>query len=74
MYGGLILFAAFLLYDTQRVVKLAENYPPPSDRRDLYQSRANYGQFEMYQPTPSFDPINAYVMVTFCTNTNCLYF
>ncbi len=27
VYGGLILFSLFLLYDTQRVVKLAEMYP-----------------------------------------------
>jgi FtsH-binding integral membrane protein len=29
MYGGLVLFGGFLLYDTQRVIKLAENHPPP---------------------------------------------
>lgn len=28
IYGGLVLFSAFLLYDTQRVVKMAEHYPP----------------------------------------------
>ncbi|ALC45321.1 CG1287 [Drosophila busckii] len=27
LYGGLILFSGFLLYDTQRVVKAAESYP-----------------------------------------------
>ncbi|GFT22009.1 growth hormone-inducible transmembrane protein [Nephila pilipes] len=27
MYGGLVLFGAFLLYDTQRIVHSAENYP-----------------------------------------------
>ncbi|KRX24683.1 Growth hormone-inducible transmembrane protein [Trichinella nelsoni] len=26
-YGGLVLFSGFLLYDTQRVVKMAEHYP-----------------------------------------------
>ncbi|KRZ07882.1 Growth hormone-inducible transmembrane protein, partial [Trichinella zimbabwensis] len=26
-YGGLVLFSGFLLYDTQRVVKIAEHYP-----------------------------------------------
>lgn len=60
MYGGLILFAAFLLYDTQRVVKLAENYPPPAAAQNQF-SRQSYGQFEMYESTPAFDPINAYV-------------
>ncbi|EEC04065.1 growth hormone inducible transmembrane protein, putative [Ixodes scapularis] len=28
MYGGLVLFGGFLLYDTQRIVKMAEVYPP----------------------------------------------
>lgn len=27
MYGGLILFSALLLYDTQRIVRIAETYP-----------------------------------------------
>lgn len=27
LYGGLLLFSGFLLYDTQRVVRLAEIYP-----------------------------------------------
>lgn len=30
LYGGLILFSAFLLHDTQRVVKAAEHYPEHS--------------------------------------------
>lgn len=27
VYGGLLLISAFLLYDTQKVVRSAENYP-----------------------------------------------
>lgn len=30
VYGGLVLFSAFLLYDTQKIMKRAETHPPYS--------------------------------------------
>jgi len=27
IYGGLVLFSAFLLYDTQKIIHRAENHP-----------------------------------------------
>jgi len=45
VYGGLVLFSAFLLYNTQRTIKRAETYPPPSP--------FNYTTIKPY------DPVNA---------------
>uniref|UniRef100_A0A8R1HNY3 Growth hormone-inducible transmembrane protein n=1 Tax=Caenorhabditis japonica TaxID=281687 RepID=A0A8R1HNY3_CAEJA len=50
IYGGLILFSAFLLYDTQRLVHRAENHPHPSQFYGATQIR-------------SFDPINAQMSI-----------
>lgn len=33
VYGGLVLFGAFLLYDTQKIIHAAENHPAYSARR-----------------------------------------
>ncbi|KAK6748569.1 hypothetical protein RB195_001286 [Necator americanus] len=51
LYGGLILFSAFLLHDTQRVVKHAQIYP----QRD----HMMYGMPEVR----SYDPINAQLSI-----------
>ncbi|KJH48890.1 hypothetical protein DICVIV_04965 [Dictyocaulus viviparus] len=50
LYGGLILFSAFLLHDTQRVVKHAQMYP---------QQTRMYGAPQIR----SFDPINAQLSI-----------
>jgi len=33
LYGGLVIFSGFLLYDTQRIVRAAETHSPYSSRR-----------------------------------------
>lgn len=48
LYGGLLLFSGFLLYDTQLVVKRAENTPAPNP----YQNPLVASQIR------PFDPIN----------------
>jgi FtsH-binding integral membrane protein len=52
VYGGLILFSAFLLHDTQRVIKMAEGYPV--NHFGVSQHQLTYGAPRQY------DPINAY--------------
>lgn len=34
-YGGIILFACWLLFDTQRVIKMAEEYPDHPEEKAL---------------------------------------
>lgn len=50
LYGGLILFSAFLLYDTQKVIKRAEG--SPKDGRQVWNGH-------QWVVSPNFDPINA---------------
>lgn len=55
MYGGLVLFSMFLLYDTQKVIKRAELVPA-------------YG-FQKYDPINSMlgiymDTLNIFIRVT----------
>jgi len=49
LYGGLLLFSAMLLYDTQRIMQKAEQHPAPSRYWDGYQ----------WTTTAAYDPVNA---------------
>ncbi|KAI6211465.1 hypothetical protein M3Y96_00437000 [Aphelenchoides besseyi] len=55
VYGGLILFSMFLLYDTQRIIRVAEMQP--SGGAQTYYNQ--YGQPIETVPVSGFDPINA---------------
>lgn len=55
VYGGLILFSAFLLHDTQRVIKLAEGHQ--YNRLGVNDQQFAYGSSRQY------DPINAQLSI-----------
>jgi growth hormone-inducible transmembrane protein len=61
VYGGLILFSGFLLYDTQRVIKRAESTPTQGHSAIVYDQ---FGQeFPRHGMVGGWDPINAQLSI-----------
>lgn len=67
LYGGLILFSLFLLFDTQFVIKRARMYPISGTSEEQFYKPGYYGSigagyYDVATPKMRrFDPINAYV-------------
>jgi len=65
VYGGLVLFSAFLLYDTQRVLREAERGNVATSDQVSYggnRTGSYYGGYDMLGRS-SFDPINAQLSI-----------